>query len=392
MGTGWEKSFYWATPLSEDEIMNVGHEKDDVSYEEEEEACLNRFKEFMGLREQYERQNQISKEIMKQLYILGNGFDIHHDIPSRYSNYRDWLEENDVDLIERLRNYYDVDDKEWWNQFELELGHPDMEDYIDETAFENEPDYGSDGFRDRDYHAGEIQAEDEIGKLVADIKGTFTEWVNLLPAPNRDKRITLDTDEAFFINFNYTDTLQTLYNVNPAYILSIHGSVKLGTELVLGHNRTYDELDAEFAPENLTPPNDLNDEELAEWYDEMADNGEDYIHQSVRGEVVSQIHNLRKDTENIIRANKKTFEALKDVQIVYIYGLSFSPVDEPYLDEVASRVDTATTKWVISYYSDVDKDNAEQFIGSKGIKNDLVSYVKLGDLLVVKQLELPFEK
>lgn len=329
---------------------------------------------------------------MKQLYIIGNGFDIHHGIPSRYSNYREWLEENDSDLIERLRNYYDVDEKEWWNQFELELGHPDMADYIDNTAFENEPDYGSDDFRDRDYHAGEFQAEDEIGSLVVDIKGTFTEWVGSLPAPNSDKKINLDKEDSFFINFNYTDTLQTLYNVKPTDILFIHGNVGEGTELILGHNRPYDEIDSEFAPEIPTPPDELSDEDLAEWYEDMADSGEDYIHQSVRGEVVSQIHNLRKDTEKIIKANKETFEALKDVQTVHIFGLSFSPVDEPYLDEVVRRVNVAKTNWVVSYYSDDDKENAELFFGSKGIKNEFVNYVKLDDLLLVKQAELVFEE
>lgn len=72
---------------------------------------------------------------IKKLYLIGNGFDIHHGISSRYSNYRSWLEENDANLIERLSNYYDVDEKEWWNQFEQELGHPDMADYIDNTAW-----------------------------------------------------------------------------------------------------------------------------------------------------------------------------------------------------------------------------------------------------------------
>lgn len=329
--------------------------------------------------------------MIKKLYIIGNGFDIHHGIPSRYSNYRDWLEENDADLMERLRNYYDVDDKDWWNQFEIELGHPDMADYIDETAFENEPDYGSDDFRDRDYHAGEFAAEDEIGSLVADIKGTFTEWVGSLPSPNSDKKLKVDKEDAYFINFNYTDTLQNLYNVKPADILFIHGNVGDGTELVLGHNRPYDELDAEFAPEIPTPPDDLSDEELAEWYEEMADAGEDYIHQSVRGEVVSQIHRLRKNTENIIRANKASFNALKDVESVYIFGLSFSPVDEPYLDEVVTKVTTDTTKWTVSYYSDDDKENAEAFFEKNSIEKDLVSYVRLDDLLLVKQGVLEFE-
>lgn len=328
---------------------------------------------------------------MKQLYLIGNGFDIHHDIPSRYSNYRGWLEEHDVELIENLRNYYDVDSQEWWNQFELELGHPDMADYIDNTALENEPNFGSDDFHDSDYHTGQIVAEDEIGSLITSIKGTFTEWVGSLPEPNVDKRIKLDVDDAFFISFNYTDTLQTLYNVKRANVLFIHGNVGYGTELILGHNRPHDELDSEFAPKE-TPPDNLSEEELAEWRDEMAANGEDYVHQSVRWEVVSQILRLRKDTEGIIKLNKNVFGALKDVRIVHVYGLSFSPVDLPYLDEIVGDVNAAATKWEVSFYSDEDKVRAEQFFGSRGIRADLVSYAKLDDLLVVKQLDLPFDK
>ena len=163
----------------------------------------------------------------------------------------------------------------------------------------------------------------------------------------------------------------------------------MGTELVLGHNRPYSELEAEFAPELPEPPDDLDGIELAEWYDENSDNGEDYIHQSVRGEVASQIHNLRKDTENIIKMNKKTFEALKNVEQVYIYGLSFSPVDEPYLDEVLRKVNEETTKWTVSYYSPADKETAKQYFGKKGI--NLVDFIKLEDLTLLKQIEIKFE-
>jgi len=327
---------------------------------------------------------------MKQLYIIGNGFDIHHDIPSRYSNYLDWLEENDAELIERLRNFYDVDDKEWWNQFEMELGYPNMAEYIDEIAFENQPDFGSDDFHDSDYHAGQFAAEDEIGSLVADIKGTFTNWVESLPAPNSDKRIVLDKDESFFINFNYTDTLQKLYNVKSTDILFIHGNVSYGTDLVIGHNRQYEELENEFAPELPEPPDDLSAEDLAEWYDENGNSGEDYIHQTVRDEVVAQIHRLKKDTAKIIKENKRFFNALKDVQTIYVYGLSFSPVDLPYLDEVLNIINGATTKWVVSFYSDMDKVTASSYFRQNGIKDTLVDYVKLDDMLLVKQAKIPF--
>ena len=30
----------------------------------------------------------------QNLYIIGNGFDLHHRIPSRYSQFGEWLQEN----------------------------------------------------------------------------------------------------------------------------------------------------------------------------------------------------------------------------------------------------------------------------------------------------------
>lgn len=326
-----------------------------------------------------------------KLYIIGNGFDMHHGIKSGYSNYRKWLEENDSDLYERLWEYYDVDDDEWWWQFEQSLGYPDMSDYIEQTAFENEPDYGSDDFRDRDYHAGQFQAEDEIGGLVQEIRDSFTEWVASLSLPLSDKKISLDKEDAYFINFNYTDTLQSVYNVSDENILSIHGNVTKGTDLVLGHNRTYDEINTEYVVELPEPPADLNDEDLAEWYDNHSDDGEGYIHQSVRGEVVSQISSLRKNTAGIILANKKIFESLKDVKHIFVYGLSFSSIDTPYIDELISHIDKDTVQWKVSYLTEDDLAKEQAYFKLKGIMSSLLSYIKLDELLLVKQAEIPFE-
>lgn len=329
--------------------------------------------------------------MVSKLYIIGNGFDIHHGIPSSYSKYREWLENNNPELYDRLRDYYDVDDDEWWWQFEQSLGSPDMSDYIEQTTLENEPDYGSDEFRDRDYHAGQIQAENEIGGLVQEIRDSFTEWVASLSLPKSDKKISLDKDDAYFINFNYTDTLQKVYNVADENILSIHGNVSKGTDLVLGHSRTYEEIDSEYVVEMPEPPVDLDDTELAEWYDNHSDDGEDYIHQSVRGEVVSQISSLRKNTAGIMIANKKTFESLKDVNHIFVYGLSFSPIDTPYIDELICHIDKNTVQWTVSFHSQEDKDKEKAYLKREGIKPSLVSYVKLDDLLLVKQAEIPFE-
>ena len=71
---------------------------------------------------------------MKNLYIIGNGFDCHHGINSSYSAYRQWLEENEPELYERLREFYYVDDDEWWWQFEVNLGEIELADYVQYTV------------------------------------------------------------------------------------------------------------------------------------------------------------------------------------------------------------------------------------------------------------------
>ena len=52
-----------------------------------------------------------------------------------------------------------------------------MNDYIVKTVSEAQPNYGSDDFRDRDYYVGQFDAEDEIGKLVFDIRVAFKSWI-----------------------------------------------------------------------------------------------------------------------------------------------------------------------------------------------------------------------
>lgn len=242
--------------------------------------------------------------MFKQLYIIGNGFDIHHGIPSRYSNFRDWLEYNNAELIDELRNIYDVDSETWWNEFEKELGNPNLAEYIENTAFENQPDFSSEYFRDRDYYNGEIQSQNEIGGLVTSIKETFTDWINSFPQPKSDKKIKIDKTNAFFINFNYTDTLQKLYGIKQENILFIHGNAGIN-ELVLGNNRNYEDLYNEFTPDSPQPPSNLNNEELSQWYEENEDNGEDYIHQTARDAAISEVFGLHKDTSAIIKKMKK---------------------------------------------------------------------------------------
>ena len=42
----------------------------------------------------------------KIVFIIGNGFDLHHDINSSYANFCHWLQENDWDTLEQIEEIY----------------------------------------------------------------------------------------------------------------------------------------------------------------------------------------------------------------------------------------------------------------------------------------------
>ena len=182
------------------------------------------------------------------LYIIGNGFDLHHGINSSYFEYRIWLKKHYEDIYWEIVNTFEVDDESedykikleerqhpWWKDFENNLGNISLSEIVDNCVFTNYPDFSSEEFRDRDYHAAEIAVELQLSKLVTDIKATFEEWVASLNTPDRSNKILIgDTKTAFFITFNYTNTLETLYDIPSNSICYIHGKAENDEELIIG--------------------------------------------------------------------------------------------------------------------------------------------------------------
>ena len=65
---------------------------------------------------------------MSKLYIIGNGFDIKHGLPSRYSDFAMYCEQNFGDLYERINKLFtkiSKDKDSLWSNFKHALGLPD---------------------------------------------------------------------------------------------------------------------------------------------------------------------------------------------------------------------------------------------------------------------------
>lgn len=84
----------------------------------------------------------------RTLYLIGNGFDIQHNLPTNYRDFREFLLANHEEFVYRIEELYDIyplnDMEPWynpkmeaqwnarikdilWGQFEQNIGSPDID-------------------------------------------------------------------------------------------------------------------------------------------------------------------------------------------------------------------------------------------------------------------------
>lgn len=306
-----------------------------------------------------------------KLFIIGNGFDISHGIPCKYSDFYDYLKENRDDILETMEKFYYVDnDSELWSDFEMSLEEDIDYDSLSEIISENVPDIGSDDFRDRDWHTAQIKIELECDKLLEDIRSGFEEWIESLETSQTRKKYELDRS-AQYITFNYTDVLEQVYRIPASNILHIHN--KVGEELIFGHGKKTEDFnvrEALYGDENayLSTDEDGNVESSEIGHERLAED-----------EVRFFYNKMRKQTETVIQNHHSFFDNLSETGEIIILGHSYNEIDLPYFKKIAKSVNKKT-KWVLCYFSDKDKVNAEKMMTEIGIAKDLQEYRHCSEL------------
>lgn len=312
--------------------------------------------------------------MIRNLYIIGNGFDCHHNICSSYYAYLDWLKTNNVDVYNEIVRYYPqaVEDR-WWGTFENQLGEIELIPLIEQVALENEPDI-DDYERDHyiDEFAGANDIKDSLGRLIDNIKQTFYSWIKSLNQADPSQKIVMDVSDSYFVNFNYTLTLEKLYGISAKNVWHIHGSVQSGN-FELGHGKSDDAINND-AIEPIPSYNPQKDDPS----EYGLDCTESDIKRNTRLSAIDQIKRIRKDVMGIIQRNQSKFSKFSNVEHLYIYGLSFSDVDLPYIKEVLGVI-PKDCQITISYFSDKDKRKIVEFMGDLNFNYKLVTLNNLSE-------------
>ncbi|TEW56592.1 hypothetical protein E2R68_00720 [Psychromonas sp. RZ22] len=307
---------------------------------------------------------------MSKLYIIGNGFDLHHGLATNYTDFEYHLKTHHIQLLDNLNKYYYIleNDQNLWSKFEENLANLDKDGLLDYLT-----EYFDDR-SDRGRNAMAIETETYLDLLTNGLRREFSEFI--LKAENkgieRSKLIKIDID-AKFISFNYTKTLEKIYLIPRGNIFYIHGIASEKEGIILGHS-TNPELFNDDKPE-LTPPKGASKENLELWYEYMSDQHNPIYDDCVR-EVNRYFLSSFKNTKKIIEENSVYFDDLSDIKEVFIYGHSMSCVDIEYFKYLASTV-KLSCRWCISYYDENEKEELEYTLEYLNISSEFYQLVKL---------------
>ncbi|CAM3088351.1 bacteriophage abortive infection AbiH family protein [Sporolactobacillus spathodeae] len=298
---------------------------------------------------------------MSKLFIIGNGFDLAHGLPTAYQDFHRYLSnlyteaETQQQIIPEPHKtprgewVYEMDQivgflmtliansqraGNNWSDLEEALGHLDFSycfDWFEKPLEKN-------GAVDRKKL---VQINKDIS---ADLEGPtlkildfFSSWIDSIKidkdiVAKKDFQKLINLSEDLFLTFNYTNTLEKVYGVSRN-VWHIHG--KQGEKLIFGHGNSQGYNDA-CIHENIGAEHALN-----------------YIRKS-----------LKKDCQSACMRNKDFFDVLKmhPVNKIYSYGFSFSDVDKIYLRKIFNciviDVPLGQLTW---YFNDYDKNNFEGY-------------------------------
>ena len=165
-----------------------------------------------------------------KLFVIGNGFDLYHGFETGYNHFKIFLQNNSYPISNSfsLAEFFPEEDENLWSDFENKLDEVSYEDFIG--------DYSEDLTRDmsdKDWDwACAVNRDlcEEYDEVIRNFKPCLCQAISdfVIEAVKYDKKykkVLFDKvfDNSLFINFNYTKTLERIYEINKDQILYIHG-------------------------------------------------------------------------------------------------------------------------------------------------------------------------
>tara|TARA_B110000196_G_scaffold217278_1_gene186579 strand:+ start:1195 stop:2127 length:933 start_codon:yes stop_codon:yes gene_type:complete len=285
---------------------------------------------------------------VSSVYIIGNGFDLHHQIRSSFNQFKAYVKKCDNELYTAIEEFLPVDDS--WSDLEESFAHIDIHN-MTEQALDFLQSYNTEDWSDSYHHDYQFAITETVDLLSTKLVARFTEWISKLEIPPEGainvSSLSLERDASYF-SFNYTNTLNEIYNIDDRKILYIHGKVDdEWSDVVLGHAwepRDIPSLNSNVEVDNV-------DTRIMEGNQIL----DDYFGKTF------------KPIQSLIQLNSNYFNSLNEVNNVYVLGHSLSEVDIEYFMKITKSVPNSA-RWYVSYYGDKELQHHKKVILNLGIQ------------------------
>ena len=291
------------------------------------------------------------------LWIIGNGFDLAHGLRTKYNDFKEYLDEYNPDLKSVLEEGC-YDPNFLWSQFEDALGYLDYDYLLDVYRAEVDIGLDSPGLCARNM----IQTIVDIRRILEELPEALNEWISTIDITDIEQLPLINTymteTENYFINFNYTSTLECVYNVDYNRIYYIHGSQYNEDSLVLGHAgpvypSNYDEVNGEliYSPSEQAAI-DFSMDELIDLDDEK-----ERVHEMLR----------KVSHESLLKLNKFLERYGSQINRIVSFGFSYGDADMLYIRTLINYFNnTPGFEWLIRDRNSSGQDEIISKLTSNG--------------------------
>ncbi|MFB5269334.1 bacteriophage abortive infection AbiH family protein [Paenibacillus enshidis] len=290
-------------------------------------------------------------------FIIGNGFDMKHGLPTSYWDFRSYLEYLYPQFLYSFEEHYSIYPRTGeqakrellWNQLETNLANIDDVSIIENALH---MDLGLESGDIGIYDTLHTYFRDEY-KYINELARYLKQWVRTIKIKGVPPKTTFinKSDDAIYITFNYTAVLETVYGINPGKITHIHGSLRDADGLpVLGHG-------------NQPKIDDIHEmrQEAERDFDEKG--------MSIY-RVLGDYYNRTFKDINLYKPKLQRLKG-KPIDEIIVIGHSVAGVDLPYFE----HIDTLTmhkAKWKVHYFRDWEKQLMNDSLIECGIQPERI--------------------
>lgn len=303
-----------------------------------------------------------------RLFIIGNGFDLAHKLPTNFNPDFKKIAEK-YEQIPCFWEMYQSQEIDIWSDFENLLGKPDFNEL--EQIFEGyEPDYSSDRESDRDAIITQVDLNGNLIPSLYEFAKQAEEKLIKTVAISSNNELFKPKD--LFVNFNYTHTLEKIYDVQANRVLHVHGEVGQDN-LILGYPKD------DFLPEKYQY--DVRQKgrgpyrkiDIREHIEDMLKNDlmDYYTYTAFKG-LINKVESFNKVPQIKLL---EEFLGRSEIEEIIVNGHSCA-IDFPYFKYLSDNFRKA--EWVFYAFDNKTKHNIEKLIKIINIENYKILIYKNG--------------